>query len=37
MFFDNEMQVMAFLGGCQAFFGEAAIDFGIFLDETSKQ
>jgi hypothetical protein len=32
MFFDNEMQVMAFLGGCQLFFSDGVKDFEIFLD-----
>jgi hypothetical protein len=34
MFFDNEMQVMAFLGGCQGYFGEEKKDFPVFLDES---
>jgi hypothetical protein len=36
MFFDNEMQVMAFLGGCQGYFGKETKDFAVFLDESEK-
>lgn len=36
LFFDTEMQVMAFLGGCQIYFADEVKSFEVFLDESTK-